>query len=136
MTTDGRELLALALALEAEDADDEQAVASLVDSAGCSATALMGAYAFALSLARDMPYDTTNERTLRILTQALQRAVRLSGERHDADETAGLLQHIVEVSGQGAVGPGAVASRTAELEADLGHLRHDDEVDGEPSPAP
>ena len=135
MTTDGRELLALALALAAEDADDEQAVASLVDSAGCSATALMGAYAFALSLARDMPFDTSNERTLRILTEALQRAVRLCGERHDGDATAGLLQHIVEVSGQAAVAPRAVASRTAELEADLDHLRHDDHVDEEPTAA-
>lgn len=125
---DGPELLALALSLEAEDVSDEEAVVSLVEGAGCSATALMGAYAYALSLARDMPYDTSNERTLGLLTRALQRAVRLSGEQQSSDG-ATLLQHIVEVSGKASVGPSAVALRTAEVEADVDHLRAAADID-------
>lgn len=128
---DGPELLALALALEADGATDDEAVASLVEAAECSATTLMGAYAYALSLARDMPYDTSNERTLGLLTRALQRAVRLSGEHQSTDE-ATLLQHIVEVSGKASVTPSAVASRTAEVEAVVDNLRPPDE-DGAPS---
>jgi hypothetical protein len=124
MATDGRELLAVALGLEAEEPDDELVVAELLEAAEGSPTALMGAYAFALSLARDMPYDTSNERTLAILTRALQRAVRASGERHDSEVTAGLLSHIVEVSGKAAMGPQAVAERVAEVDADVGILRH------------
>ncbi|HVM04198.1 MAG TPA: hypothetical protein VM242_03405 [Acidimicrobiales bacterium] len=124
MATDGRELLAVALGLEAEELDDELVVAELLEAAEDSPTALMGAYAFALSLARDMPYDTSNERTLAIITRALQRAVRASGERHDSEATAGLLSHIVEVSGRAAVAPQAVAERVAEVDADVGILRH------------
>lgn len=135
MATDGPELLALALSLEAEDVADEEAVASLVESAGGSATALMGAYAFALSLARDMPYDTSHERTLGLLTRALQRAVRMSGEHQPPDDAATLLRHIVEVSGQASVGPGAVASRSAELDADIDHLRSPGDERTDPAPA-
>jgi len=124
MTIDGRELLGLALALAAEDTDDERVVSELVDGSGCSPRALMGAYAFALSLARDLPYDTSNERTLGLLTRALQRAVRLTGQHHGPDDgTDGLLQHIVDVSGRSAVRPEAVASRVAEIDADVGSLR-------------
>ena len=129
MATAVSELLALALAL-AHDGDGTspgtEAVESLVESADGSPTALMGAYALALSLARDMPYDTSNERTLSLITRALQRAVRLSGQRHAADGSDNLLRHIVDVAGQAAFAPDAVASRTAEVEDDLGHLRHDD----------
>ena len=124
MTTDGRELLGLALALETESADDERVIAALIDAADCSPTALMGAYAFALSLARDLPYDTSNERTLGLITRALQRAVRLSGQNHAPDGTASLLGHIVEVAGRAALQPDAVARRTAEVDADVGTLRH------------
>lgn len=124
MTTDGRELLGLALALESESADDEWVITALIDDAGASPTALMAAYAFALSLARDLPYDTSNERTLSLITRALQRAVRLSGQRHEPDGTASLLGHIVEVAGRAAVRPEAVALRVAEVDADLGTLRH------------
>ncbi|MFP5376776.1 MAG: hypothetical protein ACLGIO_08355 [Acidimicrobiia bacterium] len=119
MTTDGRELLGLALALEDEGAEDERVIDALVEASRCSPTALMAAYAFALSLARDLPYDTSNERTLGLITRALQRAVRLSGQRQAADGTPGLLRHIEEVAGQAAVRPDAVASRTAEVDADL-----------------
>ena len=135
MTADGRELLAVALGLEAEEPDDELVIAELLDAAEGSPTALMGAYAFALSLARDMPYDTSNERTLAILTRALQRAVRASGERHDSEATAGLLSHIVEASGKAAMGPQAVAERVAEVDADVGTLRHTDDDVGEPGAA-
>lgn len=123
MTTDGRELLGLALALAADDPVDEHVVEALVEAADCSPIALMGAYAFALSLARDLPYDTSNERTLNLITRALQRAVRLSGERHAHDGTVGLLRHIEEIAGRAAVHPEAVASRVAEVDADLGALR-------------
>lgn len=124
MTTDGRELLGLALALAAEEPRDDHVVEALVEAAGASPTSLMGAYAFALSLARDLPYDTSNERTLGLLTRALQQAVRLSGLRHDHDhETVGLLRHIEEIAGKAAVRPEAVASRVAEVDADVGTLR-------------
>lgn len=133
MAAAASELLAQALALAhgGDHETDEQAVAVLVDIAEYSPTALMGAYALALSLARDMPYDTSNERTLSLLTRALQQAVRLSGVHHTPDGTASLLRHIVEIAGKSAMTPGAVASRTAEIDADVGHLRpHDDEGEG------
>lgn len=125
MATDARELLGLALALASEGDDDERVIDELVEAADGSATALMGAYAFALSLARDLPYDTSNEHTLSVLTRALQRAVRLSGEHHDHDHdgTVGLLRHIEEVAGRAAVRPEAMESRAAEVDADVGSLR-------------
>lgn len=79
--------------------------------------------ALALSLARGMPYDAANERTLRLLTRALQQAVHMSGEMSSEDDHAVLLEQIVQYSGRASVEPGAVASRTAELDADLDKLR-------------
>lgn len=122
MSADGSELLALALSLEADGTDDEAVIASLVATAQGSATALMSACAYALSLSRDMPYDTANERTLDLLTQAAQQAVRTSGDIPSQD-VAPLLQQIVEISGRASVTPGAVASRTAEVDADVEKLR-------------
>lgn len=122
MSADGPELLALALSLEADGVGEEAAVASLVESAQFSCTKLMAACAYALSLARDMPYDAANERTLQLLTQALQWAVRMTGESASEDHTV-LLDQIVESSGRASVAPAAVASRTAEVDADLDKLR-------------
>lgn len=122
MSAEGPELLALALALEAEGADDEQVIASLVELAQGSCISLMGASAYALSLARDMPYDTANERTLSLLTRALQQAVHMSGAV-PSDDRATLLRQIVETSGGASMTPGAVASRVAQLDADLETLR-------------
>lgn len=119
---DSPELLALALELEADSVAEEAAIATLVEAAAGSPITLMGAYAYALSLAHDRPYDLSNEHMLGLLTKALQRAVRLSGE-HRSHDGAGLFQHIVDVSGQQAVTPSAVAARTAEVEADLAQLR-------------
>ena len=135
MAAAASELLAHALAFSLEGhAGGRDPVDELVEIADCSPTVLMGAYALALTLARDMPYDTSNERTLGLLTQALQRAVRLSGERGSPDGSASLLRHIVEVAGQSALAPGAVASREAEVEADVGHLWAHDTVEDEPTP--
>lgn len=125
---EGADLLALVLELVAEGSDDDDIVRSLVMAAGGNATTLMGACAYALSLARDMPYDPGNERTLRLLTEALQRAVHTSGESPSEDHDT-LLRHIVEYSGGWSVAPDAVAARTAELDADLETLRPSD--DGE-----
>ncbi len=119
---EGADLLALVLELAAEGTDDDDIVRSVVMAAGGSATTLMGACTYALSLARDMPYDTGNERTLRLLTEALQRAVHTSGESPSEDHYT-LLRHIVEYSGGWSVAPEAVATRTAELDADLETLR-------------
>jgi hypothetical protein len=119
---DSPELLALALELESESVAEESAIATLVEAAGCSPTTLMGAYAYALSLAHDQPYDLSNEHMLGLLTKALQRAVRLSGEQRTHDG-AGLFQQIVDVSGRRSVTASAVAARTAEVEADVAHLR-------------
>lgn len=121
MPATGSELLALALALEVEASSDEEAVAALVAAADASPTALMGAYAYALCLAKDMPYDTSNDRTLGLLTTALQQAVREHGEHGRGD--AALLEHIVEVSGAAPLSAAAVASRAAALQADLDKLR-------------
>jgi len=122
MSVDGPELLALALSLEADGIDDEDAVVSLVESAHYSGTALMAAFTYALSLARDLPYDPARERTLLTLTRAVQRAVRLSGEVPSEVRTI-LLSQIEGVAGQAAMTPGAVAARGAELDADLESLR-------------
>lgn len=119
----GPELLALALSLEADGADDEETVAALVESARCSGTTLMAACTYALSLARDMPYDNANERSLGLLTRALKQAVRMSGEVASQDRAV-LLDQIVQSSGRASLAPGAVASRMAELDADLANLRH------------
>ena len=122
MSADGPELLALALSLESDGVAQEEAVAALLESAQCSCTTLMTACGYALSLVRDMPYDAANERTLELLTQALQRAVRITGEPPSHENTV-LLDQIVEISGRASVAPGAVASRMAELDADLDKLR-------------
>lgn len=122
MSAGGSELLALALALEAEDTSDADAVAALVRAADGSPSALMGAYAYALCLAKDLPYDPGNDRTLALLTSALQRAVRDYGEHGRGDGTS-LLEHIVEVAGLRQVSTAAVAGRDAELQADLDRLR-------------
>lgn len=118
---EGADLLALVLELTAEGSGDDDIVSSLVMAAGGSATTLMGACTYALSMARDMPYDTGNERTLRLLTEALQRSVHSSGEIPEDRDT--LLRHIVEYSGGWSMTPPAVASRMAEVEADLETLR-------------
>lgn len=94
----------------------------------------MGAYADPLSLARDMPDDTSHERTLGVLTKALQRAVRLSGER-GSSEAPTLLQHIIEVSSRASVAPTAVASRSAEVDAGVDSLRRS-EGGGGPGASP
>lgn len=133
MSADGPELLAVALslAIEVDDFGEETAIEALVEASGCSPSALMGAYAYGLSLAREQPYDASNERTLGFLTRALQRAVRLCGE-HQAAEGASLLELIVQVAGSASVTPTAVASRTAEVDADIDHLRpSDDAFDGD-----
>lgn len=122
MHADGPELLGLALSLEAAGTDDDEVVTSLLEAARCSVTALMGACTHALSLSRDMPYDETSQRTLDVLTRAAQQAVRMSVDIPSEDR-APLLDHIVEISGRAAVAPGAVASRTAEVDADMDHLR-------------
>lgn len=122
MAADGPDLLALVLELTADGAGDEEAVASLVEAAHGSASTLMGACAYALSLARDLPYDSANERTLQLLTVALHRAVQASGDV-PVDDRATLLRHIVEFSGGAAMAPGAVAERVAELDASLDTLR-------------
>ena len=127
---EGADLLALVLELVAEGSDDDAIVGSLVMAAGGSATTLMGACTYALSLARDMPYDTGNERTLRLLTGALQRVVHTSGAAASDDRDT-LLRHIVEYSGGWSMAPPAVASRVAELDADLETLRPTD--DDEPA---
>lgn len=134
MATDGPELLALALSLEADEVPEEEAVGALMQSAEYSPTALMGAYAYALCLARDMPYDPRGEQTLGLLTKALQRAVR-HGTEHTGGEGTSLLEHIVEASGMGPLAPSAVASRTAEVRAGLDMLRpapDDDAAAGRP----
>jgi len=122
MSAGGPELLALALSLEADGVGQEEAVTALLESAQCSCTTLMAACAYALSLVRDMPYDAANERPLQLLTDALQRAVRITGEPPSQDNTV-LLDQIVEISGRESVAPGAVASRMAELDADVDKLR-------------
>lgn len=132
MSADGPELFALALSLEADGVEEEDAVSALVESAQCSGTSLMAACAYALSLARDMPYDAVTARTVALLTRALQRAVRLSGQVVSEDHAV-LLEQIVQFSGQASVAPGAVASRMAELDADLDKLRS--AADGEASAA-
>lgn len=118
----GPELLALALSLGADDADEDEAVAVLIETARCKATSLMGACAYALKLAEDQPYDPSNERVVNLLTRALQQAVRLSGEQPSGDRAI-LIDQIVEISGRASLAPGAVASRTAEVDADLEKLR-------------
>lgn len=123
---DAPELLALALELEADAVATETAIATLVEASGHSPTALMGAYAYARSLAEDQPYDQCTEHMLELLTKALQRAVRLTGEQ-PTTEGAGLFQHIIDVSGSESVNPSAVASRMAEVEAGVEHLRPHDE---------
>lgn len=137
MSSDATELLALALSLatEVDEFGDDTAVEALVESSGCSPSALMGAYAYALSLAREQPYDASNERTLGFLTKSLQRAVRLCGE-HQAAEGASLLELIVKASGSASFTPTAVATRTAEVDADIDHLRpHDEDADEDTSAA-
>lgn len=119
---EGSDLLALVLELSAEESADGEIVDALVVAAHGHPTPLMGACAYALSLARDLPYDTANERTLRLLTEALQRAVHSSGEAPSEDRDS-LLRHIMEYSGGSAMAPRAVASRMAELDADLEALR-------------
>jgi hypothetical protein len=121
MTTSGPDLLALALALDAEGTDEDETVAALVEVARCSGTTLMGACTYALSLARHLPYDLGAERPLRLLTRALQQAVQQSGELPSEDRTT-LLRQIVEASGLAAVAPGAAARRAAEVDADLDKL--------------
>lgn len=123
---DAPELLALALELEADAVATETAIATLVEASGHSPTALMGAYAYAHSLAEDQPYDPCTEHMMELLTKALQRAVRLTDEQ-SGGEAAGLFQHIVDVSGSDSVDPSAVALRTAEVEAGVEHLRPHDE---------
>ncbi len=122
MSMEGADLLALVLELVAEGSDDNEIVSSAVMAAGGSATNLMGACTYALSLTKDMPYDKGNERTLRLLTEALQRAVHTSGETSSEDRDT-LLRHIVEYSGGWSMAPDAVATRTAELDAELETLR-------------
>jgi hypothetical protein len=126
MSMEGADLLALVLELVAEGSDDDDIVGSLVMAAGGSATTLMGACTYALSLARDMPYDAGNERTLKLLTAALQRAVHVSGAASSEDRDT-LLRHIVEYSGGWSMTAPAVASRVAELNADLETLRPPDD---------
>jgi hypothetical protein len=128
MPADGPQLLALALSLEADEVPGEEAVDALLGAAGHSPTALMGAYAYALCLARDMPYDARNDQTLGLLTRALQRAVRHSAD-YPGSEGTSLLEHIVEASGMGPLDPSAVASRTAEVQAGLDMLRAGAESD-------
>ena len=123
MPAAGHELLALALSLQVEETDAEAVVDALLESAEHSPTALMGAYAYALCLARDMPYDPGSEHTLGLLTKALHRAVRHAGALRGGEGT-NLLEHIVAVSGSAPLAPGAVASRSGELQADVERLRH------------
>ncbi|HET7489405.1 MAG TPA: hypothetical protein VFJ85_15870 [Acidimicrobiales bacterium] len=118
----GPELLALALALSTEGVPEDEAVGALIDTAQCRATSLMGACAYALKLAEDRPYDASSERIVILLTRALQQAVRMSGEQPSNDRAI-LLEQIVEFSGRASLAPGAVASRTAEVDADLENLR-------------
>lgn len=122
MRPDGPQLLALALELAAHGADDDETVAILVEAAQGSATTLMAAGAYAVSLARDLPHDVAHERTVGLLTLAVQRAVQRSGDPI-AEDRAGLLRHILEVSGGAPMTRHAVATRTAELDADLEKLR-------------
>ena len=122
MPADGPELLAMALSLGIENVADIEAVESLVEASGYSPTSLMAACSYAQAMARDKPLDTTNERTIDLLTRAVQRAAYLAGEQEAADRTP-LLEHIVETAGESAVAPGAVASRTAELDAAVDQLR-------------
>lgn len=122
MSVAGAELLALALALEAEGSDDETAVMSLAERAHYSGTALMSAVTYALSLGRDLPFDQGREHTLVLLTRAVQRAVRLSGEVPSEARTI-LLTQIEGVSGPASMRPRAVAARGAELDAELESLR-------------
>jgi len=123
MSVDGPELLALALSLEAEGIDDDEVIDALVAGAHSSATALMSAGAYAHALARDRPYDAVNERTLDLLARAAQKAVHTTADVQDEEEESTLVHLIVEVSGQAAVAPSAVALRTAEVEADMEKLR-------------
>jgi hypothetical protein len=74
MPLEGSELLALALALEEEAVDDDQAAAELAAGAEGSAVTLQAAHAHALSLARELPYDEKAQRTVELLQRALQRA--------------------------------------------------------------
>ena len=123
MPAAGHELLALALAMHSDEIDDGEIVDALLESAEHSPTALMGAYAYGLCLARDMPYDPGSEHTLNLLTRALHRAVRHAGALRGGEGTT-LLEHIVAVSGSAPLDPGAVASRTADMHADVERLRH------------
>lgn len=122
MPADGSELLALALSFGIEDVPDIEAVESLVEASGYSPTSLMAACSYAQAMARDKPLDTTTERTIELLTRAVQRAAYLAGEQESADR-APLMEHIVETAGEAAVTPGAVASRSAELDAAVDQLR-------------
>lgn len=123
---DGPELLALALELEADAVGVDAAVTTLVEAAGSSLTSLMSAHAYARSLAQDRPYDASTLHMVDLLSRALKRAKRLYEEQPRPDPTS-LFQHIIDISGSAAVSPDAVASRTAEVDADVEHLRpHDD----------
>lgn len=129
MPADGSELLALALSYSIEDVADLEAVEALAEASGYSPTSLMSACSYAQAMARDKPLDTSNERTLDLLTRAVQRAAYLSGEQEAADR-APLMEQIVETAGEAAVEPGAVASRTAELDAAVDQLRAGVDAEG------
>ena len=127
MAADGSELLALALSYSTEQVAHIEAVESLVEASGYSPTSLMAACSYAQAMARDKPLDTSNQRTLDLLTRAVQRAAHLAGAQdsgeQDAADRAPLMDSIVETAGEAAVAPGAVASRTAELDAAVDSLR-------------
>ena len=131
MAADASELLALALSFEAEVVTDLEAVELLVESSGYRTTHLMAACSYAVAMARDLPFDPSTPRTLRLLSRAVQRAAVLSGEQ-PSPERATLLEQIVEISGHGAMAPGAVESRSVELEEALARLRST--ADGDRTP--
>lgn len=86
MPLEGSELLALALALEEEAVDDDQAAAELAAGAEGSTVTLQAAHAHALSLARELPYDEKAQRTVELLQRALQRAHDPAAAERPGDE--------------------------------------------------
>ena len=104
------ELLALALAMNAESADSDRIVAALVEQAEGSPGALLSAHARAQALAEQLPYDANAQAVLEIVTQALKQPVTA-----DSPQPA---QEALPID------PGVVAGVDAEtLEHDLDRLR-------------
>lgn len=125
MSLEAAELLALALALEEDDAPQERAVEELAAAAEGSVVALSAAHAHAVSLVRELPYDEQAQRTVALLQHALQR-VRPAATG-DADEQTP--EEVEEAeswlragrnrrTGGGGEGGHTVATRLARLAAD------------------